>query len=154
MHYVIVACSLAVGLLAFAMMRDAPSLSEPSFDYKTASIEERQAWMDGKAEKLRKAARFFLPSGRGPSALSFYLKDIVTRPESNRFEMNIDVKVPYGAEVGVIPKTKFLESFCKNYRKLGFYDSRINFVVNFRKKKDGSPISRISVEPYDCQYST
>ena len=143
--------ALAVGILAFVLMSDVPGRSG-GIDFQTASLEARQAWMDEKAESLKTAARYFLPSGRGPMSLSFRLKEIITRPESSSIDIIIDVKVPYGAEVGVVPKHQFLESFCKNYVKLDFYKQRIQMSVSFRNQKDHSPITRITVYPHDCQW--
>ncbi len=151
MNYIIAIGGLAVGILAFVLMSDVTGRSG-GIDFQTASLEARQAWMDEKAESLKTAARYFLPSGRGPMSLSFRLKEIITRPESSRIEMIIDVKVPYGAEVGVVPRHQFLESFCKNYVRLDFYKQRIQLVVSFRDKKDRSPITRITVNPHDCQW--
>lgn len=152
MNYLIVICSIVVGAFAFVMMADVSGSGSSGIDFKTATAEERQAWMDDKAQGLKTAARFFLPSGRGPMALNFYLNDIVTRPEARQMEIIVDVKVPYGAEVGVIPKLQFLESFCKNYVKLGFYKQKIQLTVSFQNKKNRDPITRISVQPYDCQW--
>lgn len=150
MNYVIIFCSLAFGAFAFVMMADVSGGS--NIDYKTATPEERQAWMDDKAETLKTAAKFFLPSGRGPKALNFYLKEIVTRPESRQMEMIVDVRVPYGAEVGTLPRSKFLDTFCKNYISAGFYKQRIELVVKFLNKKRGTLIDRISVKPRDCEW--
>lgn len=152
MNYLIGICAIVVGAFAFVLMADVGSGGSGSVDFATATVEEKQAWMDGRAKSLRSASRFFLPSGGGPMNLSMSLKDIVTSPQAGRMELIIDVKVPYGKEVGVAPKSKLLETFCKNYVKLGFYRNKINLVVSFRNKKNGDPITRISVQPYDCQW--
>ena len=150
MNYVFICCSLAFGVLAFVVMADVSS--GPGIDYKTATPEERQAWMDGKAEKLKFAAKYFLPNGRGPKALNFYLKDIVTRPQARQLEMIVNVKVPYGAEVGTLPRSRFLDKFCKNYINMGFYRQRIELIVQFLNQKDKASIDRISIKPRDCEW--
>lgn len=151
MNYAITAFAIGFGVMAFVTMADVSGGSR-NIDFKTASLEERQSWMDGKAKSIKTAARFFLPSGRGPMALNMFLKDIVKRPARSEMEMIIDVKVPYGARVGTIPKSKFLKSFCKKYIKLGFYEQGVRLIANFRNKRKKTGIARISVRPNDCQW--
>ena len=152
MNQLIAICAVVVGVMAFIMMADVSGGGSGKIDFKTATLEQRQAWMDDKAKGLKSAARFFLPSGGGPMNLSMSLSEIVTSPQAGQMELIIDVKVPYGREVGVVPKNQFLEGFCKNYVRLGFYRNKINLVVSFRNKKTGDPITRLSVQPYDCQW--
>ena len=109
--------------------------------------------LNARAEKMSKMARFFLPSGGGPMNLSMSLKEVVTSPQADRMELIIDVKVPYGKEVMVTgSRSSFLDKFCKNYVKLGFYRNKVNLVVSFRNRKNGDPITRLSVQPHDCQW--
>ncbi|MEM9333177.1 MAG: hypothetical protein AAGA53_17775 [Pseudomonadota bacterium] len=152
MKFVVVLLSIGVGVAAFAGM--ATLGAGPAIDYKTASLEERQEWLEGQKKVISRAAKFFLPNGRGPAALNFYLKDVVTRADAGEIELLIDVKVPYGAKVGRIPKNKFLDTFCKNYINTGLYKQGIKLIANFKQRGGKKKrIARIKVNPSDCRWA-
>ena len=141
MNYAFTAFALGFGGVAFVTMAEVGSGSRV-IDFKTASLDDRHSWTDRKAKSIKSVARFFLPNGRGPGALNFYLKEIVSRPARSMMEIMIDVKVPYRAQVGTIPKSKFLKSFCKNYVQLGFYKQGVRLIANFRNQRKKLVISQ------------
>ncbi|MGI9352295.1 MAG: hypothetical protein ACR2O3_12090 [Rhizobiaceae bacterium] len=151
MKAVVVLLSVGAGIVAFAGM--ATIGAGPAIDFKTASIEERQVWMDSQKKVITKAAKWFLPSGRGPSELSFYLKDVVNRADAGEMELMIDVKVPYGAKVQRIPRTKFLDTFCKSYVDTALYNQGVKLIANFKHQSKKKRIARIKVTPSDCRWA-
>ena len=151
MKALVILLSVGAGIAAFAGM--ATIGAGPSIDFKTATIEERQAWMDGQKKVITKAAKWFLPSGRGPSELNFYLKDVINRSDVGEMELKIDVRVPYGATVRKIPRTKFLDSFCKSYVDTALYRQGVKLVANFNHQGKGKRIARIKVSPSDCRWA-
>ena len=150
MKYVLLIGSIIFGVVGFASM--ATIGAGPKIDYKTATKEERQEWMDGQAKVIKTAAKYFLPSGQGPSSLNFYLRDVITRPDASEMEMLIDVKVPYGAKVQSIPKSKFLDTFCKSYIETALYKQSITLIAHFRNQSKKKRIARINVHPSDCRW--
>ncbi len=143
----------AIGMGVFTFVTSSGITSFQPFEYENATLEEQQAWMDGQANTIRKAARWFLPSGRGPSELNMYLKDVVTDAKKREMLMSINVKVPYGARVSGVPKQKFLDGFCKNYVKSGLYKQKIKFMADFINQSKNRRISRITVYPSDCRWA-
>lgn len=130
---------------AFLMM---PGPTAP-FDYDTATVEDRQAFMDRQAKQMKRAARIFLPSGQGPKSLSFYLDEVVTRPERREIELIVRVQVPYGAQVSSLPRQEFMKRICGSYVKTQLYDHdvRMTTVMNHHK---GQQLFKATVTKRQC----
>ena len=146
MKFLIMCASIALGFLAFFTTSQ---LSADKFNFREASTEERQEWLDKQASVFKKTARFFLPSGRGPSALNFYLDDVKTRPRRRELELMIRVKVPYGKSVYSVPEKDILPRFCKKYVRTALYKQDVRMIVNFFKD-GGSTITKLTVRPAKC----
>lgn len=121
-----------------------------NFNFENATIEERQEWMDKQAAKLRTSARFGLPSGGGLAALSMKLDSIDTRPRTRELQMNIAVKVPYGATVSTIPYSDGLVLVCRNYVKTRLYDQEVRLITVFKTKKDERQLLKLTASPRKC----
>ncbi len=121
-----------------------------NFNFEDATIEERQEWMDKQAAKLRTSARFALPSGGGPMALSMKLDSVDTRPRTRELQMNIAVKVPYGATVSTIPYSDGIVLACRNYVKTRLYDQEVRLITVFKTKKEERQLLKLTASPRKC----
>lgn len=147
MKFFIMLAGVGVAVMAFISMA---SLGPPPFDYDNATMEERQEWLDKQAAVFKKSARFFLPSGRGPSALNFFLDDVETDPAAKQMKLNIRVDVPYGASVSTPPQHKMMATMCKSYVKTALHREAVRMAVEFKSKKHGT-LTRLTVSPSRCE---
>jgi|GEM_PF-6637223 len=145
MKFLIGAAAIVLGIVAFM---NTASLS-PKFDYETATKEKREVWLDKQAKTIKGWSRFLLPSGRGPSELSFSVDGIETRSRTREIEMKIRVKVPYGRTVAPADYNQSLLKMCKKYVRTALYDQEVRFITTFKKEK-GGVVQKLTASPRKC----
>ncbi len=121
-----------------------------NFDFKAATEEERLEWMEKQANALKTGARFFLPNGRGPSNVNFYLDEIKKKPRSREIEMIIRVKFPYGSSPYLADSSGVTDKLCKKFVKTGLYKNDITLVSTFNNDKGGAPLTQLRVTKAKC----
>lgn len=147
MKFFIMLASLGMAVLAFISMA---TIGPAPFDYEAATMEERQAWMDKQAKTFKTSARFFLPSGRGPSELNFRLDEIVSDPASRQMKFNIEVKVPYGARASMSRHDEVMAKICKSYVRTALHEEAIRLTFDFHAEKQGT-LSKLVLTPSRCE---
>ena len=145
MKFLIGATAILIGAFAFFATASIGS----NFDYETATLEERQAWLDKQAKSIKGWSRFLLPSGRGPSALNFKMDSVETRARSREIEMKILVKVPYGKTVAPADYSQSLYKMCKKYVRTSLYDQEVRLITTFTKEK-GGVVQKVTASPRKC----
>lgn len=144
--YVMAAVSFFVAFSNTALV----TVNATKFDFAAATAEEQQDWMAKKAVSLKRAAKLGLPSGRGPTALNFYIDDVQSRPRYREMEMIIRVKVPYGAQVQKAPREKTAETLCNVSKATGLLEQNIRLFATFRRE-NGGRLDRVAVSPDECR---
>jgi hypothetical protein len=148
--------SLVVGFLfAFVKMG---GVSGSSFDYETATPEERKAWMDEHGRGMQAGLRMTLPSGGGPTQPEFYFDHMKNDPARREMEMVIRVKIPSGRTMRHIPDSVAMPKLCKIYVGTALHKHKVRVVAGFYRAENGKPagvIQKIVVSASKCdQYSS
>lgn len=148
---------MLVGGFVFGFLKMG-GLSGSSFDYDTATNEERKAWMEEHARGMKAGLRMSLPSGGGPTMPEFFLDHINSDPGRREIEMVIRVRVPSGGSLRHIPDSVALPRLCKTYVGTGLHQNKVRVVAGFYRAENGKPaglIQKIVVSASKCeQYSS
>ena len=146
MKYLLFAIMAGAAALGFI---NGATLGSSKFDYDNATPEERQVWMDEQAAGMKKLSRFFMKNGYGPSAINFYLDEVVTRPERREMETVVRAEIPRGAAVGMVAESALLPKACKSYKRSALYKAGVKHVTSVKNKERGL-MMRVSVTPEKC----
>ena len=123
--------------------------ADNSFDYATATKDERKAFLDAQGEKFKKRSRFFLKSGGGPQSVSLYMRGFTSKPSSKELVLNIEVKVPYNSQVYLGDLKQESIALCQQYGKGPLYQNGVKLVADMKTTK-GMSVTRIVADPRKC----
>lgn len=142
-----------IGAFVFAFLKMG-GVSDSSFDYETATDEERKAWMEEHARGMKAGLRMTLPSGGGPTQPEFFLDHIKNDTGRREIEMVIRVKVPSGRTMRHIPDSVAMPKLCKNYVGTGLHEQKVRVVAGFYRAENGKPaglLQKIVVSASKCE---
>lgn len=129
-------------------------VSNSTFDYETATTEQRLAWMDEHGRGMKAGLRMTLPNGGGPTQPEFFFDHMKNDPARREMEMVIRVKVPSGRMLRHIPDSIALPKLCKTYVGTALHANKIRVVAGFYRAENGKPaglLQRVVVSASKCE---
>ncbi len=144
--------SLATILCALAL---ASCSIEPAatFDYATASGEERKAWLDKQARGVKRSARWALPQGQ--NGVFMDLTDIETDTARRELRMIIHVNPSPGKRLSMrSPDNKMLAAACQEYMSSPLASQNVRLTALYRQTQYGGKppltLMNFSINPGRC----
>jgi len=126
------------------------TIGASSFNYETASMENRKKFLQSQAESFGKVIKLGLisPSGVGPS---MKLGETIINDRTKRitYIILIDGRIASGQRLRKAKKL-FLEKACPRYMKTRLAENRISLVQEFRNKKKKNRMGRITLSTHAC----
>lgn len=128
------------------------SASAPPFNYDTASVPEREAWLTSQIQPIRKSLRWSLPSGGAPTQPSFSVGDVRANTRRRAIEIDIKVKGRYQFNRSQIPavKQQLVKQLCPKYAESEAGRNGVQLIHSFIGKK-GRRELQLFVSPTVCR---